>query len=91
MENTIPNTPQELIQQNQEPLSPETIWEEFKKMSVEDQEKFLWNGVRVMKEFHQFVVRKSTEDGSTLKESGGWVVDGVKWEMVFHLMNSMDS
>ena len=91
METQVPNTPSELIQKNREPLSPEVIWEEFGKMSVEDQEKFLWNGVRVMKEFHQFVVKKNTEDGDTLKESGLWVVDGVKWEMMFQLMDSMMS
>ena len=65
------------------------IWEEWMKMDVEDQEKFLWNGVRLMKEFHQFVVKSKLEKDSSLKEGGVWVGDGVKWEMMFQLMETM--
>ena len=89
METQTPNTPAELLAQNQKPLSPETIWEEFMKMDVEDQEKFLWNGVRVMKEFHQFVVKNRLDEDETLKKGAIWVADGTKWEMMFQLMNSM--
>ena len=90
MENTTtPNTPAELVAQNKAPLAPETIWEEWLKMDPQDQEKFLWNGVRLMAEFHQFVVKKKLEDESSLKESGQWVGDGVKWEMMLQLMNTM--
>ncbi len=89
METQTPNTPAELMAQNQKPLTPETIWEEWLKMGVEDQEKFLWNGVRLMAEFHQFVVKKSLEDDTSLADGGRWVGDGVKWEMMLQLMNTM--
>ena len=89
METQTPNTPSELLAQNQKPLTPETIWEEWLKMGVEDQEKFLWNGVRLMAEFHQFVVKKNCEEETPVNECGQWVGDGVKWEMMLQLMNTM--
>ena len=90
MNNTeTPNTVSELIQQNKEPLTPETIWEEYKKLSMEDQEKFIWNCVNLMTDFHQFVVNKKVEGNEPITESGGWVADGVKWETIRNLLDSM--
>lgn len=86
---SVPNTPSELIQQNKEPLSPETIWEEYKKLSMEDQEKFIWNCVNLQSEFHQFVVNKKVEDDEPITESGGWIQDGTKWSIILNLLDSM--
>ena len=84
-----PNTVSELLTQNQEPLSPETIWEEYKKLSMEDQEKFIWNCVNLMGDFHQFVVNKKVEDDETITEGGGWIVDGTKWNLIRQILDSM--
>ena len=91
METQTPNTPAELMAQNQKPLDPEDIWKEYMKLDPEEQEKFLWNGVRVLAEFHSFVVDKMLEKDASLKDEGAWVRDGVKWEMIYHLMNTMDN
>ena len=92
MNNTeIPNTVSELIQQNQEPLSPETIWEEFRKMSVTDQETFIWNAVRSMKDFHFYVGRQMMEDDPKTKEDVGvWIQDGTKWNEILRILGGMD-
>ena len=92
METTnTPNTVSELIQQNQEPLSPETIWEEYKKLGVQDQETFILNCVRMMKDFHFFVIEKMTEDKEDMSDTGRWIVDGTKWETIHNLICSMES
>ena len=92
MNNTeTPNTVSELIQQNKEPLSPETIWEEYKKLGVQEQETFILNCVRLMDDFHQFVVQKNVEDDQPITESGGWVVDGTKWNIIHSILNGICS
>ena len=89
---TIPNTPQELVKQNQEPLSPEVIWEEYKKMSVSDQEKFIWNTVNMMTDFHHMVVDKMMKDETDSKDDVGiWIQDGTKWSMILRILHSMES
>ena len=92
MNNTeTPNTPQELIQQNQEPLSPETIWEEYKKLDVKDKEIFIFNCVSQMKDFHHFVVNDMMEDDSKGKEDVGiWIQDGTKWSEIMRILSSME-
>ena len=84
-----PNTVSELLTKNQEPLSPETIWEEYKKLSMEDQEKFIWNCVNLQADFHKFVVNKMVEDKDSITESGGWVQDGTKWSIILNILDSM--
>ena len=84
-----PNTVSELLTQNQAPLAPETIWEEYKKMSMEDQEKFIWNCVNLQFDFHQFVVNKMVEDKDSTEESGGWIQDGTKWGIIKSILDSM--
>ena len=90
-ETNIPNTPQELIQQNQEPLSPETIWEEYKKLSVKEKEIFILNCVSQMKDFHYFVVEEMMNDETKTKEDVGvWIQDGTKWCEIMRTLNSME-
>ena len=90
-ESTIPNTPQELVKQNQEPLSPETIWEEYKKLDVKDKEIFILNCVSQMKDFHHFVVNDMMEDETKTKEDVGiWIQDGTKWSEIMRILNSME-
>ena len=92
MNNTeTPNTVSELLTQNQAPLAPETIWEEYKKMSAEDQVKFIWNCVNLQSDFHQFVVNKMIEDGDDLKKGGIWVQDGTKWVTILRILDTMES
>ena len=90
-ETIIPNTPSELVKQNQEPLSPETIWEEYKKLGVKEQEIFILNCVSQMKEFHHYVVNEMMEDESKSKEDVGiWIQDGTKWSEIMRILSSMD-
>lgn len=86
----IPNSPQELLKKNQEPLSPEVIWEEFGKMSVKEQEIFIWNCVDKMGNFHEFVVNKMMNDDDYDKEDVGvWIQDGTKWREIKRILNGM--
>ena len=88
---TIPSTPQELIRQNQEPLSPETVWDEFHKLSVSDKEVFIWNCVSQMRNFHFFVVDEMMKDEECPKERlMSWVQDGTKWNELLRILHGMD-
>ena len=92
MNNTeTPNTPSELVKQNQEPLNPETIWDEYKKLDMKEQEVFIWNCVNQMKEFHQFVVNTMMEDETKGKDDVGiWIQEGTKWSEVLRVLDSME-
>ena len=90
-ETTIPNSPNELVRNNQEPLTPETIWDEYKKLSVKDKEIFILNCVSQMKEFHFFVVNEMMGDDSKSKDDVGiWIQDGTKWSEIMRILGGMD-
>ena len=91
MTTSVPNTPSELVRQNQEPLSPETVWNEYHKLSVREKEVFIWNCVNQMRNFHFFVVDEMMGDETKTKEDVMcWVQDGTKWNELLRILNGMD-
>ena len=87
---TIPDTPQELLKKNQEPLNPKDIWGEVCKLSIKEQEVFLWNLMDRMKGFHKGVVDMMMEEDEYSKEDiYPWMVDGMKYQEMMRTMETI--
>ena len=74
MTTSVPNTPNELLKQNQK-TTPEEIWERVTDLQPSDLQVFTWNCLSRMREFHQFVVEQKIENGDEDDTLNLWVKD----------------
>ena len=76
MTTSVPNTPNELVQQNNV-CSPEDIWERVKDLKPSELHIFTWNCLSRMKQYHEFVVehKLNSEDESERDNIVIWTKD----------------
>ena len=84
--NSTPETVNELLEQNQQPIPPEELFEQLKKLETTDQQLFSGNTVQHLIRFHEFVINELDTDDKTLPI---WISDLEKLKMCSHLLNSL--
>ena len=84
--NNTPETVNELLEQNQQPIPPEELFEQLKKLQPSDQQLFSWNTVQHLIRFHEFVIDDLDSDDESLPV---WISDLEKLKMCSHLLNSL--
>ena len=82
----VPDTVNELIEQNTQPIPPEELFEKVKELQPTDIQIFSWNIVNQLVKFHEYVVNDmSPEDESYTT----WVRDLEKLRMCSVLLDSL--
>ena len=84
--NDTPETVNELLEQNQQPIPPEELFEKVKELTPTDQQVFSWNTVKHLIRFHEFVIEDLDSDDKSLPV---WISDLEKLKMCLHLLNSL--
>ena len=74
MTTSVPNTPNELVRQNQE-TTPEEIWERVCELKPTDLQVFTQNCLRRMKQFHELVLEEKLNNGDEDDTLPLWVKD----------------
>ena len=85
---STPNTVNELLEQNQQPVPPEELFEKVKELEPADQQVFSWNTVHHLIKFHEFVVEQLDNDDPSLPV---WLSDLEKLKLCSALLDSLSS
>ena len=84
----VPDTVNELIEQNTQPIPPEELFEKVKELNPSDIQVFSWNIVNQLVRFHEFVIDDMSPDTEGYNI---WVRDLEKLRMCSVLLDSLSS
>ena len=84
----VPDTVNELLNQNTQPVPPEELFEKVKELDPSDIQIFSWNIVNQLVRFHEFVIDDMSPDTEGYNI---WVRDLEKLRMCSVLLDSLSS
>ena len=84
----VPDTVNELLNQNTQPVPPEELFEKVKELNPSDIQVFSWNIVNQLVRFHEFVIEDMSPDTEGYNI---WVRDLEKLRMCSVLLDSLSS
>ena len=84
----VPDTVNELLNQNTQPVPPEELFEKVKELNPSDIQIFSWNIVNQLVRFHEFVIEDMSPDTEGYNI---WVRDLEKLRMCSVLLDSLSS
>ena len=84
----VPDTVNELLNQNTQPVPPEELFEKVKELNPSDIQVFSWNIVNQLVRFHEFVIDDMSPDTEGYNI---WVRDLEKLRMCSVLLDSLSS
>ena len=84
----VPDTVNELLNQNTQPVPPEELFEKVKELDPSDIQIFSWNIVNQLVRFHEFVIEDMSPDDETYTT---WVQDLERLKMCSILLDSLSS
>ena len=87
-DSNIPDTVNELLEQNSQPIPPEELFEKVKELNPGDQQVFSWNIVNQLVRFHQFVIEDLDCNDPSYTT---WVSDLERLKMCSLLLDSLSS
>ncbi len=87
-DSNIPDTVNELLQQNSLPIPPEELFEKVKDLNPGDQQVFSWNIVNQLVRFHEFVIEDLDCNDPSYST---WIQDLEKLRMCSLLLDSLSS
>ena len=87
-DSNIPDTVNELLQQNSQPIPPEELWEKVKELNPGDQQVFSYNIVDYLRRFHEFVIEDMDCNDPSYST---WIQDLERLKMCSILLDSLSS